>query len=175
MRPAAAVRLDVETAPSDHRRMDAAERRMLIDQYRAGIDEVHRAVIGATDPELDRRPADGEWSAREVAHHLADSEAMSTIRLRRLLAEDNPLIQAYDEAEFARRLHYDRPIEASLAVYGAVRSSNLQLLDALTEDEWQRAGTHSEEGAYSVEGWLRIYAAHGHDHADQIRRAREGQ
>ena len=174
MRSAAAVRLDGVSAPSDHRRMDATERRVLIDQYREGIDEVRRAVDGATDSELDRRPADGEWSAREVAHHLADSEAMSTIRLRRLLAEDEPLIQAYDEAEFARRLHYDRPIEASLAVYAAVRSSNVQLLDTLNEAEWQRAGTHSEEGAYSVEAWLRIYAAHGHDHADQIRRARDG-
>ena len=154
--------------------MDAAERHELIVEYRGGIDEVRRAIRGASADELDRRPAPDEWSAREVAHHLADSETMSTIRLRRLLAEDEPVIQAYDEAEFARRLHYDRPIEASLALYAAVRSSNLELLDRLTDDEWQRTGTHSDDGPYSVEGWLRIYAAHGHDHADQIRRAREG-
>ena len=154
--------------------MDAAERRTLIDRYRTGIDEVQRAIAGSPPVELDRRPAVGEWSAREVVHHLADSETMSTIRLRRLLAEDQPIIQAYDEAEFARRLHYDRPVDESLAVFAAVRRSNLQLLDALTDDEWQRTGTHSEEGPYSVEAWLRIYAAHGHDHADQIRRARAG-
>ena len=154
--------------------MDAEERRGLIDRYRAGIDEVHKAIDGATADDLDRRPAPNEWSAREVAHHLADSETMSTIRLRRLIAEDGPTIQAYDEAEFARRLHYDRPIDESLAVFAAVRTSNLQFLDTLTEDEWQRAGTHSEDGPYSVEKWLQIYAAHGHDHADQIRRAREG-
>ena len=154
--------------------MDVAERHALIDQYRHGIDEVQRAVRGASAEDLDRRPAPGEWSAREVAHHLADSETMSTIRLRRLIAEDEPIIQAYDEAEFARRLHYDRPIDASLTVFASVRSSNLELLDSLSEDEWQRSGTHTEDGPYSVEGWLRIYASHGHDHADQIRRAREG-
>ena len=38
--------------------------------------------------------------------------------------------------------------------------------------EWQRAGTHSESGAYSLERWLEIYAQHAHGHADQIRRAR---
>jgi len=154
--------------------MDVAERRRLMDQYREGIAEVHRALDGATTDELDRRPAPAEWTAREVAHHLADSETMSTIRLRRLLAEDEPLIQAYDENEFAKRLHYDRPIDESLAVFAAVRTSNLELLAQLSEPEWQRRGTHSDDGPYSVETWLRIYAAHGHDHADQIRRAREG-
>jgi hypothetical protein len=153
--------------------MDAAARQVLIDRYRDGIAEVEKALAGATDADLDRRPAPDEWTAREVAHHLADSETMSTIRLRRLLAEDQPLIHAYDEAEFARRLHYDRPIDQSLAVFAAVRTSNVELLGTLTEDEWARTGTHSQDGPYSVEGWLEIYAAHGHDHADQIRRARE--
>jgi hypothetical protein len=154
--------------------MDADERQSLINRYRIGIDEVDKAMAGATTTELDRRPAPNEWSARDVAHHLADSETMSTIRLRRLLAEDEPVIQAYDEAEFARRLHYDRPIEPSLAVFAAVRTANIELLNSLTDDEWARTGTHSDDGPYSVEAWLKIYADHGHDHADQIRRAREG-
>ena len=42
----------------------------------------------------------------------------------------------------------------------------------LTPAEWDRAGTHSESGAYSVDKWLQIYAVHAHNHADQIRRAR---
>jgi hypothetical protein len=154
--------------------MDNATRARLIDTYRDGIAEVEKALAGASDEELDRRPAPDAWTAREVAHHLADSETMSTIRLRRLLAEDSPLIQAYEETEWARRLRYDRPIEQSIALFSAVRLSNLELLARLTDDEWARAGTHSDDGRYSVEGWLAIYAAHGHDHADQIRRAREG-
>src|SRR4051794_33427813 len=154
--------------------MDAAARRTLIDPYRDGVAEVEQALAGAGDDDLDRRPAPSEWTAREVAHHLADSETMSTIRLRRLLAEDEPLIHAYDEKEFAARLHYDRPIDGSLAVFAAVRTANVELLATLSEPEWRRAGTHSDEGPYSVETWLRIYATHGHDHADQIRRARDG-
>src|SRR3954463_12925869 len=153
MRRAAARHLDGATPRSDHRRMEAAERFRLIDQYRDGIAEVQRALEGATAAELDRRPAPSEWTAREVAHHLADSETMSTIRLRRLLAEDEPLIHAYDEGEFARRLHYDRPIEQSLALFAAVRNSNLELLASLTDDEWARTGTHSDDGPYSVERW----------------------
>ena len=153
--------------------MDQTERSALIDRYRTGTADVEAALAGITDEELDRPPADSDaWTAREVAHHLADSEAMAYIRLRRLLAEDRPMIAGYDEPEWARRLHYDRPIEPSLAVLSAVRTASLQLLESLTEAEWARTGTHSESGSYSVEAWLEIYANHSHDHADQIRKAR---
>ena len=96
----------------------------------------------------------------------------SAIRLRRLIAEDNPVIVGYDQEEFARRLYYDRPIAASLSALKAARETTSEILDRLTDAEWQRAGTHSEAGAYSVHKWLEIYGVHAHDHADQIRRAR---
>jgi hypothetical protein len=83
------------------------------------------------------------------------------------------VITGYDEGEWARRLHYDdRPIGPSLAALAAARSTTADLLERLTEAEWARAGTHTESGAYGVERWLDIYAAHAHDHAAQIRRAR---
>jgi hypothetical protein len=156
------------------RRMTTDERAALLDRYASGADDVVDALAGATDADLDRRPPSG-WSARMVVHHLADSEAMAYIRLRRLVAEDEPVIAGYDEPEWARRLHYDRPIDASLAVLRAVRRASHELMRSLTDDEWRRTGTHTESGAYSVEGWLAIYAEHSHEHADQIRRARRGE
>ena len=150
-------------------------RTRLIERYGAGIGAVDAAMAGITEEELDRRPAEPDgWTARQVVHHLADSEAMAYTRLRRLLADEDPRIAGYDEPVWAQRLHYDRPIEPSLAVVRAVRASSLQLLGSLTDDEWARTGTHSESGAYSVEGWLEIYADHCADHANQIRAARGG-
>jgi hypothetical protein len=96
----------------------------------------------------------------------------SGVRLRRLIVEESPVIQGYDEAEFAMKLTSDRPIAASLEVMRYVRESSAQILDRLSESEWQRAGTHTESGPYSVEDWLTIYAAHGHNHAAQIKRSR---
>jgi hypothetical protein len=155
--------------------MDAVERETLLERYASGADAVRDALDGAREEDLDRRPPSGAWTAREIVHHLADSESMAYIRLRRLIAEDDPVIHGYDEPEWARRLHNDRPIEPSLAVLRAVRAASHQLLTTLTADEWARTGTHSESGAYSVDGWLGIYAQHSHDHADQIRRARRGE
>jgi hypothetical protein len=134
---------------------------------------VAAALEGASDAQLDARPAPDKWTAREIVHHLADSEMTSAIRLRRLLAEDSPLIVGYDQEEYARRLHYDRPIAASLSAFKAARDTTGELLDRLSDAEWGRKGTHSESGPYSVLQWLEIYAGHAHNHADQIRRARQ--
>lgn len=152
--------------------MDAQERAQLIARYKDGYREVASALEGATDKELDARPAPGKWTAREIVHHLADSEMTSAIRLRLLVAEENAMIRAYDEKEFATRLHYNRPIANSLLAFQAARLSTGDLLEAMTEADFARTGTHPEHGRYGVDRWLEIYAEHAHKHADQIRRAR---
>lgn len=147
------------------------ERARLLDRYRTGAAALRSALAAVTDDQLDRPADDGGWTARQVAHHVAESEAYAFVRLRRLVAEDDPVIVGYDEGLYARRNHYDRPIASALAVVEAVRASSLELLDSLSDEEWDRAGTHDESGRYSVDDWLRIYASHPHDHADQVRRA----
>jgi hypothetical protein len=151
--------------------MDEQARRELIARYRAGYEQVRQALDGCTTEELDRRQTPGAWTAREIVHHLGDSEMTSAIRLRRLIAEDRPLIQGYDQEEYARRLFYDRPLDASLAAFKAARESTAEILERLAPEQWERQGTHSESGAYGVTAWLEIYAVHAHNHADQIRRA----
>jgi hypothetical protein len=150
--------------------MEPNERRALVEQYRNGPQAVVEAVRGLTDDELDARPDPNEWTVREIVHHLGDSELRAALRIRQLLAEDQPTVQGYDEPEYARRLHYDRPISSSLDLMRASRASTAELLDRMTEADWSRAGTHTESGPYSAEDWLRIYASHAFDHADQIRR-----
>ena len=147
-------------------------RKQLIDQYKAGYVVVADALAGATEAELDAHPAPGKWSAREIVHHLADSEMTAAIRLRLLIATDRPQIVGFDQEEFARRLYYDRPIEASVEAFKSARRTTAEILDRMTEAEWAREGTHREHGRYTVERWLEIYAAHAHNHAEQIRVAR---
>lgn len=152
--------------------MDADERRTLIEEYGRGVDEVLAALDGISDEELDHRPPDG-WSPREVVLHLGDSEMRSAIRLRQLLAEDDPVIEGYDEAGYATIFDYaSRPIEPAMLAFEGARATSALLLESLTDADWSRAGRHSESGPYSVEDWLRIYAAHGREHAEQIRAAR---
>jgi hypothetical protein len=151
--------------------MTPEERQALVVRYRDGAAAFREAMLDVEDGELDERPIEDEWTVREIAHHLADSELNSAVRLRRLIAEDQPVLQGYDEATFVRRLHVTaRPIGSSIDAAAAARASTLTILEALTEDEWMRTGTHAEQGPYSVEAWLLDYANHPWDHAAQARR-----
>jgi hypothetical protein len=154
--------------------MDDQQRRALIAKYEHGYAVVAEALDGITADELDRRPAPGKWSPREIVHHLADSEMTAAVRLRLLIAEDRARILGYDQEEFARRLFYDRPIEPSLEAFKAARTTTAAILARLSPADWAREGTHSEIGRYTVDDWLEIYAEHAHKHAGQIRRARRG-
>jgi len=154
--------------------MTPEERQPLIAQYKAGFDEVSRNLADFPPNSLTAHPIPGKWSAAEIVHHLADSETTSSLRLRRLLVEDHPLIQGYDQDQYAVMLRYDeREIAPSLEAFGAARATTAQLIDMMTEADWHREGTHSESGSYSAEDWLKIYAAHAHNHAAQIGRLRE--
>jgi len=151
--------------------MDAAQRARLIQQYRAGYDQVVRALEGFPAARLTAKPFAGKWSAAEIVHHLADSEMTSAVRLRKLLAEPFPVIQSYDQDRYAEALHYQaRPIQPSLEAFRYARESTAQLFEHMTEADWRKLGWHSEAGSYHTERWLEIYAAHAHGHAEQIER-----
>jgi DinB family protein len=153
--------------------MTPAERQTLIEQYADGYRVVAEALTGIDDEQLDARPEPGRWTAREVVHHLADSEMTAAVRLRLLLAVDNPPIYGYSQDDFARRLFYDRPIAASIEAFKSARLATAEILERMSDADWRRAGSHTEvSGAYTPERWLEIYAPHAHRHADQILVAR---
>src|SRR5712691_5846504 len=154
--------------------MNAQERQELIARYQDGYNQVAESLNGFPSDLLTAHPIPGKWSAAEIVHHLADSETTSALRLRRLLVEDHPLIQGYDQDAFAARLNYNnRDIAPALEAFRCARATTAQLFDFMEDNDWRREGTHSESGAYTAEDWLTIYAAHAHNHAAQIRRLRE--
>ncbi len=147
------------------------------DAYRASTAEFLQAVEEIGDADLDRHHPDG-WSARQVIHHLADSETQSYSRLRRLVAEDNPVIQGYDEEAWAQcaALGYtELPVEVSLRVFSAVRDASAAIIERLTPADLERAGQHSERGRITVAHWLDMYTRHPTEHAQQLRHALRGE
>ena len=153
--------------------MDRKDRERMIALYRDGYRAVVEALHNITEEQLAARRAPGKWSAREIVHHLADSEMTAAVRLRLLLAVDRPTIHGYDQDVFSRKLQYDRPHESSLEAFRYARECTAQLLERLSEADWLREGTHTEAGSYGVEKWLTIYAEHAHRHARQIVEARD--
>ncbi len=131
--------------------MTSDERQQLIAQYKDGYAEVTRALENFPSDALTANLISGKWSAAEIVHHLADSETTSAMRLRRLLVEDHPVIQGYDQDAFAAKLHYNkRDVAPALDAFRCARATTTQLLDLMTEDDWRREGTHSESVSYSI-------------------------
>ena len=154
--------------------MSPAEREALVAQYAAGYDEVAQSLEDFPAESLTAHPIAGKWSACEIVQHLADSEMASALRLRRLLTEERPVIQGYDQEAYAARLFYnERDLAPALEALRGARATTAQILARMTEDDWSREGTHTESGRYTAEDWLKIYAAHAHNHAAQIRRLRD--
>ncbi|MFN0205346.1 MAG: DinB family protein [Planctomycetota bacterium] len=146
----------------------------LIEKYRKGYDAVIDALKGATPAELEHRPGPGKWSAKEVVHHLADSETMAAMRIRLVVGKSGSLICGYDPDQFAVKFNYNsRPIENALAAFKIAHETTLEILPHFTAEDWSRQAWHTESGLYSAEKWLATYSKHSHDHAGQIRRAIE--
>ena len=142
-----------------------------IDKYRQATDLFITTALGLTATDLDA-PRENSWTARQVIHHVADSEAQSYARLRRLVAEPGTVIQGYDEAAWGenKTLGYEElPIEIAIDVFQAVRASSLEILKRLTEKQLENSCVHSETGEYTVEKWLETYIKHPIEHAQQVK------
>jgi len=149
--------------------LSRAERESLIAQYATGPARLKAALGRVPQDALQWRPAPREWSAHEIVCHCADSETNAYTRIRFVLAEKDPVLQGYDQEEWARRFDYHgQPLEPALAVVEAVRAATVALLRPLSEAAWAREGRHTESGRYTAEDWLRIYADHLEGHARQI-------
>ncbi len=140
-------------------------------RYEASTQAFLSLVASLAEPDLDRADSEG-WTPRQVIHHVADSEAQSYARLRRLIAEPGTAIQGYDEGKWAESatLGYSATdVAPSIEVFAAVRKSSHLLLQRLSESELENKGVHSESGEYSIRTWLETYTNHPLDHANQIR------
>jgi uncharacterized damage-inducible protein DinB len=114
-------------------------------------------------------PAPGKWSAREIVAHLADCELVFSVRLRQTLSVDHPIIQPFDQENWARRYAaYDLP--SALALFTAARNWNLKFLTTVDETDRHRPTTHPERGTMTF--WTIVETIAGHDinHLQQLER-----
>lgn len=154
--------------------MTRETREKLIQQYARGYDEVVEALRGFPADALVAHPLPGKWSAREIVHHLGDSESISVGRLRMLLTQEHPIIHGYDQDTYAVLLRYNlRDPAPALEAFRSARQLGLQYIGLMADDDWERAGWHTESGLYTASTWLQIYAVHAHNHAAQIARLRD--
>jgi hypothetical protein len=141
----------------------------LIDEYLAGVDTLRRAVAGLTSEQLAARPIPGRWSTLEVVCHLVDSEQAWCHRMKRVIAEERPLLIGYDETRFNSALGYEGGnLGEELALLEGMRRQMARILRSVPESSWERQGVHSERGLMTLEDLVRAEVEHLTHHVRHI-------
>jgi hypothetical protein len=119
-----------------------------------------------TTPDGDQ-PLPGEWSPRQIVHHLADNEAVNAVRLRSILTEESPEVFGYDSETWTRFFDVESTAQA-LHRFTVQRDNTVRVLRGLTPGELERTGVLSYRGAETVRVLAAVLAGHDLSHLDQL-------
>ena len=149
----------------------------LIERIAALPRNLRDAVAGLSDEQLATPYRPDGWTVAQVVHHLADSHTHSFLRFKKVLTEDTPRIEGYDEAVWAELPDAKQlDITLSLNWLDALHARWIDLLRGIAPKERQRKFKHSEYGDLSIAIYYRMYAWHSDHHVAHITelRKREG-
>ncbi|MDE3154208.1 MAG: DinB family protein [Acidobacteriota bacterium] len=128
-----------------------------------------------TPDRWERSYAPGKWTARQILMHLAEGEAMMSVRIRMALAQDGYVFQPFDQEKWLGREPAAVTGPLALAAFLAMRGFELPLFRSLTPADRARVCRHPERGDVTVDLTLRTLAGHDLNHLaqlEQIDRAR---
>jgi hypothetical protein len=149
------------------------ERAAYIAKIRSFPDDLADSIAGLSPKEMTTPSEPGGWTPLQIVHHLADAHMNALIRFKLTLTESKPILKTTDQDAWANLPDsLDLPVESSLEILRALHVRWTFLLEHLPEDAWERQGVHLEKGLVSLDDLLRIYANHGTNHLEQIRRVK---
>ena len=129
------------------------------------LDALPVILAGMPAARLDRRPASGEWSARENLAHLARHADMFLARLERLAREDTPDLGTYRaERDTEWPSWAALPLDEVLRRLAHARGRLMAWLEALPDDRFGRTAIHPTFGEMPIERWLEFFLLHEAHH-----------
>ena len=146
-----------------------------------GPAEVRAALAGAGDAELNWSQP-GRWSPRQIAFHLLDCELIYGTRFRKILAEEDAVLPAFDQNLWSEACTAGRDLANALDAFERLRRDNVAMLRAAAAAPAEktsagsvldRAGRHPQYGVLTLRDHILHLSPHDRNHAAQIRRERE--
>jgi len=145
-----------------------------IDEVRIALasvpDDMTRLIEGKTGDDLTRPANDGGWGIVEIAPHFRDWEAVIANRVSRILGEDGPDLEEYDDTLWAIEHDYrsQDPREA-IAEFRKLREALVDKVSALPDPEWLRTATIPKRGMITLHWLLNNLCDHDAKHLMQSR------
>lgn len=145
-----------------------------IDRYAQGASVPLRALEGLTRDDLIAKPIAGTWSIQQIVMHLMDSDLIGSDRMKRIIAEDRPLLVGYNEVKFNEHLHYEElDVRRAAEIFQFNRELTADILRRLRPETFDRVGVHTEVGLITLLDSVKKYADHLDGHMNHLRRKRE--
>jgi hypothetical protein len=151
-----------------------SERGALIAQIKNFPAELEALLAKYAETQFDTPVQPGEWTIRQIVHHLPDAHMNGFIRMKLVLAENKPILKPYDQDIWSGQADMKLPIQPSLFILRGLHERWAALLSSLLESDWERAGIHLDNGLVTLDQLLHTYAGHGQAHLDQIRKLSPG-
>src|SRR5438105_12204065 len=133
----------------------------------ATAEKLRRSVTDLGPERAEKSPAPGKWSAREIVCHLADCDIAFGFRLRQTLAEDNPVVQPFDQEKWAQTYAGYR-LDDALAAFAALRAWNMALIRKVGPAAYGKKLTHPERGEMTFKTLVETMGGHDLNHLKQV-------
>lgn len=132
---------------------------------------------GVSDATMGWKPAPDRWSISEVLAHLTDLETVYNRRAERIVGEEMPVLEKYDQTTAAAQEKYSRGRgDDNLVAFVEARAGTVAFLSMVPPSAGERTAQHSELGTITLSQMLHEWASHDLGHLRQIAelyRARE--
>src|ERR1700710_2264671 len=131
--------------------------RDLLNQYAAGPDKLRQAVDGVSEKALRSFPIPGSWSLQQLVLHLQDSDLIIAERMKRIIAEEKPVLLAFNHDGFVQNLEPDaQSVADALTLIELQRRQMSAVLRKLPDAKFERVGIHSERGPMTLTDVVRF-------------------
>jgi uncharacterized damage-inducible protein DinB len=133
----------------------------LVEEYARGAVLLRRSIEGLSPEEILSAPVEGKWSFQKVVVHLADAEQAFAVRIKKVLAEEKPTLEAWNENLFAARLAYSKQsVEDALTIVESSRRQIVSILKQTPVESFERVGIHTERGPLTAHQLVQLATDH---------------
>jgi DinB superfamily len=145
-------------------------RRRLLEHFSAVAADFERRLAPLSPAQL-HEPWNHSGNSRHwlMAHLRATEENLFLVSLRRILTESRPALDEFDCLAWMQ-LNYDcqEPIGKLLSAFAQTRKQELDCLQNLSPDGWNRIGRHPMWGDRTLQWWFEKSQAHAVSHLRQL-------
>ncbi len=149
--------------------------------YAQGPKDLQAVLEGLSEVDYDLARSPGQWSIRQIVHHLAEGEMLFAPMIKAALAQPGSVYirNQYNQETWPEIFKYaTRPVDSSVALVTAIRAHLVELLQRVPDNWEQYAMMRTIDGdpegrKVTVGGLVGGMAQHMEEHCEEIRTIRK--